>query len=214
MSFVLFYYLNTKINKNIYKIFALFGLFISLFVVIYYLDSIGITEKVLDTYDQSGSQTDAELADKISKGGGNGLSLKKALVVPLLFVSVLIAPFTTLVFLDEQVETAWLFPGALLKNILVFFAFFGIYYSIKFLRKRSSLLISVLFGYLLVMAVSAQSTSIRYQLVGLPFINIFIAFGLHSFNPKHKRAWYLYLFIIFVAIFSWNYFKLSIRNLV
>lgn len=214
MSFIVFYYLNLTVKKNIYKILAIIGLFISVSFIIYYLDSIGITQKVIETYDQSGTQTDAELNDKVSKGGSSGLSIKKALIVPLLFISVLIAPFSTLVFLDDQVESAWMFSGALMKNILVFYAFFGIWYSIKYVRKRSSLLISILAAYLLVMAVSAQSTSIRYQLVALPFINIFVAFGMHNLNVDKKNLWYIYLFFTFFAIFAWNYFKLSIRNLI
>ena len=214
MSFIVFYYLNLTVKKNIYKILAIIGLFISVSFIIYYLDSIGITQKVIETYDQSGTQTDAELDDKVSKGGSSGLSIKKALIVPLLFISVLIAPFSTLVFLDDQVESAWMFSGALMKNILVFYAFFGIWYSIKYVRKRSSLLISILAAYLLVMAVSAQSTSIRYQLVALPFINIFVAFGMHNLNVDKKNLWYIYLFFTFFAIFAWNYFKLSIRNLI
>ena len=186
----------------------------SLTFVIYYLDSIGITQKVIETFDQSETQTDAELADKVSKGGSGGLSIKKALVVPLLFISVLTAPFSTLVFLDEQVETVWLYPGAMMKNILVFYAFFGIWFSFKHLLKQSSLILLILVGNLIVLAVSAQSTSIRYQLVVLPFINIFIAYGMNNLKTNRKSSWYIYLCLMFFAIFAWNYFKLSIRNLV
>ena len=213
-SFLVFYYLNLSIKKKIYKILALIGLLFSLTFVIYYLDSIGITQKVIETFDQSETQTDAELADKVSKGGSGGLSIKKALVVPLLFISVLTAPFSTLVFLDEQVESVWLYPGAMMKNILVFYAFFGIWFSFKHLLKRSSLILFILVGYLIVMAVSAQSTSIRYQLVVLPFINIFIAYGMNNLKTNRKSSWYIYLCLMFFAIFAWNYFKLSIRNLV
>ncbi len=214
ISFAVFYYLNINLKKNIYKILAVAGLFFSLLFVVYYLNKIGITQQVVDTYNQSSSQTDAELADKASKGGDRGLSIKKAVVVPLLFVSVLTAPFSTLVFLDDQVESVWLFPGALMKNILVFYAFIGVWYSVRYLWRSSSVIILILIGYLFVMAVSAQSTSIRYQLVALPFINVFIAYGMHRLKSNKKNLWYLYLFFMFFAIFAWNYFKLSIRNLV
>jgi hypothetical protein len=214
VSFAIFYYMNTTFNKNIYKIAALIGLLLSATFIANYLNSIGITEKVISTFDQSNSQTDAELSDKISKGGSGGLSVKTTIVIPLLFVSVLVAPFSTLVLLDEQIEIAWLFPGGLTKNILVFFAFTGLWNSFKYLRIKSALILSCLFLYLIVIAVSAQSTSMRYQLVALPFIHIFIAFGLQSFNPSRKNLWHIYLLVIFFTIVAWNYFKLSIRNLI
>jgi 4-amino-4-deoxy-L-arabinose transferase-like glycosyltransferase len=213
-SFLIFYVLNIKLKKKIHKILSVLGTLVSISLVVYYLNSIGIISTILEVFGQSESQTDAELNDKISRGAGGGLSVQKVLVVPLLFVSVLIAPFATLVFLDEQVEIAWLFSGNLIKNILVFFALFGIWFSFKYFRKQTSLIISILFSYCIVLAVSAQTTSSRYQLVTIPFLNIFVAFGIHKLNSRQSKLFIPYLFFIFLAIFAWNYFKLSIRNLI
>jgi len=76
------------------------------------------------------------------------------------------------------------------------------------------LILAILIGYSLVISVAAQSTSIRYQLVSLPFINILAAYGLTKYSPKLKTLWFFYLLFIFISIISWNYFKLSIRGLI
>jgi hypothetical protein len=214
-SFILFYLLNVSFKKNAYRVLSIVGLFLALIVVTYYIDRIGFSQKILETVDQSNSQTEAELADKASKGGtGSGLSLQRALIVPLLFVSVLLAPFSTIVFLDDQVESVWLFSGCMMKNIFVFFALLGMWSAIRKLDRRTVLLISILIMYSIVLSVAAQSTSIRYQLVSLPFIHIFCAVGLKEFTWDKRTIWLVYLLGIFLAILSWNYFKLSIRGLI
>lgn len=214
-SCIFFYLLNFSFKKNSYKAISIFGLFVAITIVLYYINKIGFSEKIFETFDQSNSQTEAELADKASKGGGaSGLSLKRALIVPLLFVSVLLAPFSTIVFLDEQVESVWLFSGCLMKNIFVFFALLAIWKAIRLFDKKTMLILSILIMYSIVLSVAAQSTSIRYQLVSLPFINIFSAKGLSDFRWNNRNLWLLYLLGMFFAILSWNYFKLSIRGLI
>jgi hypothetical protein len=214
VSFSLFYISNMTFKKNIYRIISLLGLLIAFTIVIYYISEIGFTKKIIETIGLSNTQTDAELADKISKGNGSGLSVKIALVIPLLFFSVLVAPFPTIVFLDDQTEIVWLYSGCLLKNLLVFFAIVGVFNALRFVRKKSLLVIGILISYSLVISVAAQSTSIRYQLVSLPFIHIIAAYGIYRFNTKLKSVWFIYLFFIFISIVSWNYFKLSIRGLI
>jgi hypothetical protein len=213
-SFVFYYLVNMSFKKNSYKVMSVAGLFVALLVVVYYIDKIGFSQKILETFDQSNSQTDAELADKISKGGSSGLSMQRALIVPLLFISVLLAPFSTIVFLDDQVESAWLFSGCLMKNIFVLFALFAVWKAIRRFDKKAMLILSVLILYSLVLSVAAQSTSIRYQLVSLPFIHVFCAAGISNFSWNKRALWLVYLLGMFLAIISWNYFKLSIRGLI
>jgi hypothetical protein len=213
-SFILYYMVNLAFKKNLHRVISLIGLFFSIIVVIYYMSKIGLTDKIIETFGQSNSQTDSEITDKVSKGGGGGLNLQKVLIVPLLFVAVLIAPFPSIVFLDEQVESAWLFPGCIIKNIIIFFAAYGMWLSLKYVRKKSTLILSVLLSYSFIIAVAAQTTSPRYQLVSMPFLHIFCAVGLHNYTPQKKTIWAIYLLAVFIAIFSWNYFKLSIRGLI
>ncbi len=212
-SFMIFYLLNVNLKKNVNKLVSLLGSLLCLSLIFYYINYTGLSNTIMDVFYQSSSQTEAELNDKISKGGGAGLSVKKVLVTPLLFLSVIVAPFATFVFLDDQVEIAWLYSGNLMKNIIIFFSLYGIWFSWKYHRKKSILILSILLSYSLVLAVSAHSTSSRYQLVSIPFINILAAAGLHSLSQRNKKYFVIYLLFIFIAIFAWNYFKLSIRNL-
>ena len=213
-SFFVFYLVNLQAKNNSVRFFSIIGVFACIIVILFFLDDIGVTKNILRVYDHYDSQTDVELSDKISRSSGVGLSVQKVLVIPLLFISVLIAPFSTMVFLDNQVQIAWLSSGNLMKNIFAFYAIFGLWYSIKHFRKKAAIIICIIIGYSLVIAISAQSTSTRFQLVSLPFLNIFTAVGLHKLQEDKIKYWHIYLFVIFIAIFAWNYFKLSIRNLI
>lgn len=212
-SFFVYIYFNLPTKKKIYHFFTILGIVISSVIMFYLIGKFGFSEKISGIINQSSGQSDAELTDKINRGGKFGLSLNKTLIVPLLFVCVLAAPFATFVLVDNQNQIAWLLSACVVKNVLIFFAFFGIIYSIKNNFRKHLIILAITFSYQLVLAVSAVSTSGRYQLVALPFLCVFMGIGLHEYKPKQNSAWLIYLFTMFLVIIGWNYFKLSIRNL-
>jgi hypothetical protein len=69
-------------------------------------------------------------------------------------------------------------------------------------------------GYIMILALSGVSFQDRFQLLALPFLIFFIPIGLDWQHKKKLKFWEIYLFVITIAILSWNIFKLSIRGLV
>lgn len=213
-SFFVYIYFNLPTKKRIYRFFTILGIIISSVIMVYIIGKFGFSERISAIIDQSSGQSDAELSDKMNRGGKFGLSLNKTLIVPLLFFSVLAAPFATFVLVDNQDQIAWLLSACVVKNILIFFAFFGIIYSLKYYFRKHILILAFTFSYQLILAVSAVSTSGRYQLVTLPFLCVFMGIGIHEYKPKKNSLWIIFLFIMLLVIIGWNYFKLSIRNLI
>ncbi|GAB5525854.1 MAG: hypothetical protein Roseis2KO_37260 [Roseivirga sp.] len=198
-------------HSGSYRFIKLAAILVVASSILIYLVNTGILNEILLTADRSVNQMDAELADKASRG--QGLSFNKVIIGPLIGVSSLVAPFSTLVFLDEQVLIVWNFPSTLMKNILSFFALMGIWNTFRHELKRFALPLFFTIFYTIVLIASAQVTSQRFQLVIWPFLCIFMANGLYTFNRKKINVWYLYLVALTVVLFAWNFFKLYIRDL-
>jgi hypothetical protein len=212
-SLFIYIYLGLKNKKSVFKFLTILSMILSFALIVFFVSKLGLSSKMSEIIDQSSSQYDAELNEKIKSGGKFGLSIDKAAIVPFITISVLAAPFSTFTLVDNQDLIAWLLPACLSKNLLIFFALFGIWYSIKKQLRSHSIILAITFSYQIILAVSAVSTSGRYQLVTLPFLCIFMGIGLHEFKPNNKNAWLIFLFLMLLIIVGWNYFKLSIRQL-
>lgn len=180
-------------------------------VVFYQLIQLGIKDEVFLTADRSLQEMEVELSDKASRG--NGLSLDKVAVGPLIALSGIVAPFPTLVFLDDQVLIVWNFPSMLIKSLLSIFTFIGLWHAIKHRLTASTLPLSIFIIYIIVLIVSAQVTSQRYQIIVLPFFCLFLAYGIEKAKNLKPNVWFLNLLACSVVILAWNFFKIYIRNL-
>jgi 4-amino-4-deoxy-L-arabinose transferase-like glycosyltransferase len=213
LSMFVYIYLGLQNKTSLYKLISVLSFIVSFAVILVFISKLGLSSQISEIIDQSSGQYDAELNEKMKSGGRFGLSLDKAAIIPVIFISVLAAPFTTFTLVDNQDLIAWLLPGCLSKNILVFFALIGILNSIKHNFRAHSLILGITVSYQLILAVSAVSTSGRYQLVTLPFLCFFMAIGIEKYHPKKTNLFLLYLFAMFLVIIGWNYFKLSIRQM-
>jgi hypothetical protein len=141
-------------------------------------------------------------------------TFEKTFVAPFIIAGSPVTPFPTLLDLDErQLAIYSKFHNELTRNIMYFFAFLGIYFAVTRSFKNSSLILLFTLGYIFILMVSAVSFQDRYQLPSLPFMIVFMSAGLVHVKKPLKGKWPVYLVFIFLAIFAWNFFKLTIRGL-
>lgn len=132
-----------------------------------------------------------------------------------IFIPVIIpAPFPTLVNINKQEETMLLNGGFFVRNIFSFFVFFALFLLIKRkMLKEHVLILSILFGYLLILALSAFAISERFHLPAVPFLIIVAGYGITQLNRKSFKYFNIYLLLISIIIIGWNWFKLAGRGL-
>jgi hypothetical protein len=93
----------------------------------------------------------------------------------------------------------------------VWLAFFFIFKEQKW---RKHILIGSFFvGYLLIIALSGFAHSERFHLPALPCYIIIASYGISTLRRRHIRYFTMYLFLLFVAIMAWNWFKLAGRGM-
>ncbi|MCR5014284.1 MAG: glycosyltransferase family 39 protein [Bacteroidales bacterium] len=102
-----------------------------------------------------------------------------------------------------------------IKNYLAFFAIWCIVVAIREKRWRNfSLIGSYTLAYVLIIAFSFAVNSERYHLPAMPGIVIMAAFAMTHFRKKDFPFYYVYCALLLIAIFAWNYIKLSGRGLI
>jgi hypothetical protein len=205
--FVLFF-LKRKFNKGI--VFISFLIFIV--IVGNLITSFGFDKEVYSTLEASQEHFNLELTHSAKQ---RGVSYKQGSVSPLILAGAIITPFPSLLdFEERQLGIYTKFQNELIRNIMYFFAFLGILYSIRRVFRKSSLIVMFALGHIMILAMAAVSFQGRYQLPTLPFMIIFMAVGFSYTKRPLTGRWVIYLIFLFLAIFAWNYFKMSIRGLV
>lgn len=138
----------------------------------------------------------------------------KAVFAPMIFT----IPFPTMVRpFDGQNVQQLLNGGNFIKNVLSYFTIFAILMMVITGKWRDHLLpLSFVFGYLLVLTVSAFAQSERFHQPAMPFELMLASYGLSvALTKKRYKRWFGYwCAIMFVAVIVWNWFKLAGRGLV
>lgn len=163
----------------------------------------------------SGEFTGKTVEWRAESEGGNKLAkyAGSAVFAPLIVV----IPFPTMV--DPQVEAHYNFQrlngGYFIRNFLAFFVLLALFKDIKSKKWRNYILIyAFTFSYLGIIAFSEFAQSERFHLPALPFLLILAAHGISEFTNKDKRAFSIYMVLLFVALIGWNWFKLAGRGLI
>lgn len=142
-----------------------------------------------------------------------GNSLAKYGATAIFAPVILIAPFPTLVNIETQQNQMLLNGGYYTRNIYVFFLLIGLValWKKKALREHL-LLISFLFSYLAVLALSKFALSERFHMPILPVIIIMAAYGVTQLDRKNVKYYLPYLGIVALIILAWNIFKVAGRG--
>lgn len=161
-------------------------------------------------YSQRLTQFQGKMSSRAERKGGNVLAVNvsKALLAPL----ALPAPYPSLVYVEGQELLRFGIGAALIKNILAFFTFLGIFYCIRHKIRETTVILVPLIGYLYILVVSGYVFSPRFQFLTTPFFLIFTAVGLHRFKKKQALWRFIYLILIAIVIIAWNFVKLKGRG--
>lgn len=157
------------------------------------------------------SNQQASMRARANTSKGNSLATygTTALFAPI----ILIAPFPTLVNVETQQNQMLLNGGFYTRNICVFFLLIGLLALWKRKQIRQHLLLlSFLFSYLAVLAMSKFALSERFHMPILSVIIILVAFGITQLDRKNVKYYLPYLGLIALISIAWNLFKIAGRG--
>lgn len=101
------------------------------------------------------------------------------------------------------------------RNVYAFFVVIALLILIKNkLLNQHVLLLSLLFSYLAILALSGFALSERFHMPAVPFLIILAGYGITQMNNRNVRYYIPYLVLIGLVIIGWNLFKLAGRGVV
>jgi hypothetical protein len=157
-----------------------------------------------------GVSQDAYLSSgqSFAKYAGAGVFMVQSIVLP--YPSMV---KTNIVFYNQTLQ--WYFAGGLLIWVfLTYYAYVGIYYSIKNKFREASILIFLIGIYTASLISSMYITSIRYNIVKVVLLIPFVASGIILSNKKIRKNFIRYAILIVVIVLLWNFIKVAGRGLI
>ena len=101
------------------------------------------------------------------------------------------------------------------KNFLAFFAMLAILIAIRQKKWRDFSLIGAFeLSYLAIIMFSFAANSERFHEAAIPLLVLMSAYSMTHLRHKDLKLFYVYCGLLFVALFFWNWLKLSARGLV
>lgn len=145
--------------------------------------------------------------------GGNSFAkyASSAVFAPMIFT----IPFATMVNTEGQENQQMLHGGNYVKNVMSGLVIFAIVLLLISGDWRKHVLpLSLMVGYLVVIAFSNFAHSERFHQPVLPFELMFAAYGVSLLQQKHVKWIDYWLVFVVVANIGWAWFKLAGRGLV
>ena len=195
-------------------------LFSMSFIIYFLAINISILEGAVEKSKKyAGVETDGEVKTGGTSGGqiaSSGQSFAKYAGGGVLLLQSIVMPYpsmvkTNIVFYNQTLQ--WYFAGGLLIwAFLSYYAYVGIYYSVKNQFKQSSILIFNAGIYTAALISSFYMTSIRFNIIKLVLLIPFVAFGIVSSNKRIKGNFIKYAIVMCIIVLIWNYIKLAGRG--
>jgi len=185
------------------------SILVAIVLIILFSGSVIITEAVEYWDSRTSNQTlSLEHRQETNKFSKYGSALVFAPVI-------IIAPLPTFVNIEGQQNHMLLSGGYFVKNIMAFFVIIALLAMLKKkLWQKHVLILSILFTYLAILALSKFAIVERFHMPALPFHIILTAFGITQIIKKNIKYFKVYLLLIAILIFGWNWFKLAGRGIV
>lgn len=140
-----------------------------------------------------------------------------AVFAPMIFT----IPFPTMVETPNQETSRMLHGGMFVKNIMSYFTIMAILTLLipiipGFNKWRDHVLIGVfLIAYLAILVFSAFAHADRFHMPALALEMLFMAYGVSLSRIPQLKKWFKYwVFLIFIAVVAWNWFKLAGRGMI
>ncbi len=176
-----------------------------------FLTYYGFEEQAKTNYNERTDFFSRNITDKL---GRVRLNVETGLLFPLYTSGAVLSPFPSILVMEERnVGTVSHFQNEIVRNLLYFFIFLGLYLTIRFDFRRTSLLTIFVLSYLYVITVTGTSLIDRFQLPALPVLLILFSVGYLDSDLKWHKRWNAYIVLIFIVDVGWNLFKLHVRGL-
>lgn len=188
------------------------NIFISIitFIGFYYLfTSLNVFADANTLINISGESFDSVVARRT----GNSL-VERFTSLPAFIVLAFSGPFPTIVNIPDQESILLQMGGAFLRNLMVPFSMFSIWFVFKKELRQNLMYLFFIFAYLFIVAYSGYGNSMRYNLVVLPILLIYTAKGIQDITFNQRKVYHIYLFILVLVILMWNYSKLAGRGII
>ncbi len=142
------------------------------------------------------------------------VSFDQVALAPIIFAGAIITPFPSYTYTENrQLSILSRFQNELIRNMMYFFLYIGLYWSVREYFFKSLSLIFFFVSYLIVITATGNSFQARFHMPILPLAAVFIGVGILRCGDKSRRFWSIYLAGIFLAHLAWTLFKLNIRGL-
>jgi hypothetical protein len=187
-------------------------LFVWLLIASFFIVGGQVFSEVEEYWERRTTNQQESLKFRSEREGGNKLATYASDVV---FVpTITIIPLPTMVDITHQPVQQMRNGDYYIKNILSFFVWLAFFFIFKEQKWRKHILIGSFFvGYLLIIALSGFAHSERFHLPALPCYIIIASYGISKLRRRHIRYFTMYLFLLFVVIMAWNWFKLAGRGM-
>ncbi len=127
----------------------------------------------------------------------------------------LVAPFPTMVKVEEQENAMMINGNVFVHNVYAFFVLVALWATYKKrLITYNVLILTLLASYLFILASSGFALSERFHVPAVPFLLILAGYGVTQMNRRYTSLYIPYLVFIAVIILGWNWFKLAGRGIV
>lgn len=187
----------------------------ALFVILLSLTTIGnrLMDEMDELWQNRGENQAIGMEYRSQSKGGNYYAkyASSAVFAPAIFT----IPFASMVYTEGQENQQMLHGGNYVKNVMSGFVIFAIVLLLISGDWRKHVLpLSLMVGYLVVIAFSNFAHSERFHQPALPFELMFAAYGISLLQNKHVRWIDYWLAFIVAANVAWAWFKLAGRGMI
>ncbi len=192
----------------------------SVFVLLIFVWQVGILDefsgKLIKYFDRS--TEGAIMANTAERMANSGQTFAKFASGPVMLVQSVSFPYPSMVKTNIRlfdVADQWYYIGSLfLWSFLSYWAILGIYDSIKTRIKQNLPLLIFTVFFSIILVITLYITSIRFNVLKMVPMLIFVAVGLDNNTSKRLKYWYPYMIWMCIVILIWNYAKVAGRGMI
>lgn len=158
------------------------------------------------------------MTNKAEQIANNGQTFAKYASGPVIFIQSISFPYPSMGKTNigdfNQAAQWYHISGLFIWAYLSYWAILGMYDSMKEnLRKNLPLLGFTIF-YSIILVITLYITTVRFNILKIAPMLIFVAVGLNNNSLKRQWFWYFYIVWISIVILVWNYVKIAGRGLI
>ena len=176
--------------------------------LVFFFTAVGSEMKIIYRLNFSGTDYMAKKYESL------GLKYGEIAKSKYLFPGAFVLPLSPMVDISPD-HNKMIHGSTYVKNFLAFFAMLAIVIAIRQRKWRDFSLIGAYeLSYLAIIMFTFTSNSERFHEPAIPLILVMAAYAMTHLRRKDLKIFYVYCGVLLVALFVWNWLKLSARGLV